>query len=124
MKNSSRSQKKKWTFVDKKRDENTASNGMVCCCQQVPMSEMWKLQQVHEDARTMCRAEIFGKEFGDMEKAACGRGHDMARRTDMQGEVLSCCQNMLGLRTTENGTKTDELLQARASGHNRAWQKC
>ena len=53
----------KWTFVDKKRDENTASNGMVWCCQQVPMSEMWKREQVHEDARTMCRAEIFGNFF-------------------------------------------------------------
>ena len=37
---------------------------------------------------------------------------------DRQGEVLSCCQNVLGLRTTENGTKTDELLQAGARGHN------
>ena len=51
--------KEKWTFVEKKRG-NKASNGMVCSCQQVPMSEMWKRQQVHE-ARKMCRAEILGK---------------------------------------------------------------
>ena len=35
-----------------------ASNGMVCCCQQVSMHEVWKRHQVHEDAREMPRAEI------------------------------------------------------------------
>ena len=34
---------------------------------QVPMSEMWKRQQVHEDAREMYRAEIIGKFLGSGE---------------------------------------------------------
>ena len=31
-------------------------------------------------------------------------------------------QEMLGLREAENGTQIEELLQARASGHQRTWQ--
>ena len=35
-------------------------------------------------------------------------GHDVVRRMDRQGEVVIWCRKMLGLCTTENGTKTDE----------------
>ena len=34
--------KEKWTFGCQEKKGNKASNGTVCCCQQVPMSEMWK----------------------------------------------------------------------------------
>ena len=60
---------------------------------------------------------MLGKEFGKMENA-----HDMARRIRWAGRSFDLVQKMLGVRTTENGTKTDDLLQARASGHKRAWQ--
>ena len=43
---------------------NKASNGAVCRCQQVLMSEMLKRQQVHEDARKMYWAKVLVKEFG------------------------------------------------------------
>ena len=46
----------------------------------------------------------------------------MVRRVDKQGEVLIFVQKMLGMCETENGTKIDELLQAVASRHERAWQ--
>ena len=36
--------KEKWTSEDKKKG-NKASNGMVRCCQPVPMHEMWNGQQ-------------------------------------------------------------------------------
>ena len=41
----------------------------------------------------------------------------MVRSIDRQGEVLIWCRKCFGLRTAENGTKSNELLQARASGH-------
>ena len=46
----------------------------------------------------------------------------MVRGVDRQGEVLIWCMKMLGTRETENGTQIEELLPARASGHQRAWQ--
>ena len=67
-------------------------------------------------------AEISVQEFcEDGEKHSLER-HDMVRRVDRQGEYFDLVPKMLGLRTTENGTKIDELLQAGASGHKRAWQ--
>ena len=56
------------------------------------MSEMWKSQQVHEDARKMYRAEILGKALGRWRKQHVG-GHDMVRRMDRQAEVLIWCRN-------------------------------
>ena len=47
--------KEKWTFCGQEKGGNKASTGMVCCCQQVPMHEMWKRQQVHEYARKIYR---------------------------------------------------------------------
>ena len=43
---------------------NKASNGMVCRCQQVPMPGMWKVQQVHEDARKMYRPKYLATVLG------------------------------------------------------------
>ena len=59
--------KEKWTFVDKKREETRHRSE--CCCQQVSVHEMWKKQQVHENARTMCRAEVLVKELGKMKES-------------------------------------------------------
>ena len=46
----------------------------------------------------------------------------MVRRMDRDGEALILVQKMLGLCERENGSKIEELLQAGASGHQRAWQ--
>ena len=43
--------KRKVDLCGQEMRRNEASNGMVCCCQQAPMREMWKGPQVHEDAR-------------------------------------------------------------------------
>ena len=59
------------------------------------MYEMWKRQQVHEDARQMSRAKILGKEFGKWRKRHMG-GHDMVRRVDRQGDVLIWCRKCSG----------------------------
>ena len=66
MKNSSRSQKNRGIFVDKKREETVHRSE--CCCQQITVHEMWKKQQVHANARTMCRAEVLVKELGKMKE--------------------------------------------------------
>ena len=41
--------REKLIFDDKKRKETR--HRTECCCQQVPMREMWKRQQIHEGAR-------------------------------------------------------------------------
>ena len=63
----------KMEFRGKETGGNEASYGVVCGVEEIPMLEVWKRQQVHEDARQMHRAEILGKEFGKMEKATHGR---------------------------------------------------
>ena len=73
------------------------------------MLEMWKKQQVHENAMNMYRADVLVKERGMMEKATLGRGSDLV-------------QKMFGPCEAENWTKIDEVLQSRASGHKRARQ--
>ena len=45
-------------YCGQEKRGSKASNGMVCCCQQVSMREMWKRQQVHENARKMHRATV------------------------------------------------------------------
>ena len=40
----------------------------------------------------------------------------MVRRMDRQGEVLILCRKMLGIRTTENGTRTDDCCKPEQVG--------
>ena len=80
------------------------------------MYEMWKRQQEHEGARTMYRPEKCEIFVVKMRKATYVGGHDTA------GRSLDLAQKMLKLCETETGTKTDERLQARASGHKRVRQ--
>ena len=94
-------------FRGQEKKGNKASNGMVSCCQQVPMSEMWRRQQVHEDARKAYRAETCGNIFGKMEKATYGRTrygkkNGQARRSfdlvhknalpNMGPKLMNCCK--------------------------------
>ena len=41
---------------------------MVCPGQQVSMYEVWKEQQVHEDARLVYKTKVFVIKFGKWEK--------------------------------------------------------
>ena len=63
------------------------------------MHEMWKRQQVHEDAKEMCRTETLGDNFkaqnGKMGKAACAKTRT-TRRVDSKGEVLIWCRKCSG----------------------------
>ena len=72
VKNSSRSPKKMDPCGQEKRG-NKASNGVVCCCQQVSMHEVWKRQQVQENAWKMHKAEVLVEELVKMEKATYGK---------------------------------------------------
>ena len=65
---------------------------------------------VHEDAREMHRTKIL-----------VGKFRKMVRRMDRQGGNSDMVQEMLVLCEAENGTKIDELLQARANRHKGAW---
>ena len=77
--------KEKWIFVDKKRE--VAKHQTEWCATQMSMHEMWKRQQVHEDAKEMCRTEILGDNFkaqiGKIGKAACVKTC-MMRRVDRE----------------------------------------
>ena len=56
--------KERWAFVER-QDRDKASNGVVCRCQQVPMSEMWKKQQECENTTEMHKAKVLvNKIFG------------------------------------------------------------
>ena len=59
--------------------------------------------------------------FGKWRERHLG-GHDLLRRMDKQGEIFDMVQEMPRLCETENGAQIDELLQAGASGHTRAWR--
>ena len=45
------------------------TDGVVCRGQQVSMHEVWKRQQVHEDARKMHRDKVPVRNFWKMEKS-------------------------------------------------------
>ena len=105
--------KDKWTLMDKKRKE-TASNGVLRCCQQVSMHEMWKRQQVHENARNMHRAEVLVKDLGELENATFERAR-YGKKNGQAGRSFHPVQNMFGPCEAKHGTNIDELLQARAS---------
>ena len=63
--------KRKVDLRGQEKRRNKVSNGMVCCCHHVPMHEMWKGQQVHEDARKMHKAEVPVMKFGKVVKSTC-----------------------------------------------------
>ena len=68
------------------------------------MHEMWKKQQVHENATTMYSAEILVKEFGKWRKRHVG-GRDLVRRVGRQGEVLMWCRKCSGHARQRMGPK-------------------
>ena len=45
--------KEKWSFVDKRREENKASNRVVRGSKQISICEMRKRKQIHENDRQM-----------------------------------------------------------------------
>ena len=64
------------------------------------MHEMWKGQQVHEDAKEMHRTEVLVRKLGKMGKRDLG-AHDLVRRVDRQCEVLIWCRNARAMRGRE-----------------------
>ena len=63
----------------------------------------------------MYRAEILGNFVGKIEKAKYGRTR-CGKENGQAWRSFDLVQKMLWLRTTENGTKTDELLQTGEGG--------
>ena len=58
--------------------------------QQVSLHEVWKKQQIREDARKMHGTKKLTEFFGKWGKLQ-SEGHDLVRRMDKQGEVLIWC---------------------------------
>ena len=69
MRNSDQSRKKS----GQEKGENEASNRVVRGSKQVPMYEMRKKKQMHENARQMRRTKILVEKIGKMRKASSGR---------------------------------------------------
>ena len=67
------------------------------------MREVWKRQQVHEDARNMHRAKTLVPKNGKWFKRHLG-GHDVVR-LDRQGEVLIWCRKCSGNARQRMGPK-------------------
>ena len=59
MRNLSRSQKQNGSLWTQKKKGGIKESSGVCPGQQVSMYEVWKEQQVHEDARKVYGAEVF-----------------------------------------------------------------
>ena len=64
---------------------------------------------------------MYWNNLGEMVKTTYGRTR-CGKKNRQAGRRFGLVEKMLGLCTTENGPQIDELLQARASGHKRAWQ--
>ena len=113
--------KEKRIYVDKKREEakprtEWCAAASKCRCMRCGRgSKHMKLQG------TCTGPKILGNNFGNMEKATYGRTR-YGQKNGLAGRSFDLVQKMVGLCTTENGTKNDELLQAGASGHKRAWK--
>ena len=114
--------KEKLTVVDQKREETKhrtewcAEANKYRCLRCGRGSKYMKMKG--KCTGPVCLSENFGK----MEKAITLGGHDLVRRVDRQGEVLIRCRKCSALCEAKNGTEIDELLQAAASRHERAWQ--
>ena len=85
------------------------------------MFKVWKRQQVHEDVTEIHRAAVTVRKPGKMVKETPGKPR-FGEKNGYAGGGCDLVQKMLGIRETENGTKIDELLQARTSGHKRPSQ--
>ena len=68
------------------------------------MQEVWKRQQVHENAKKMHKAEVPVRKSGKWRKRHLGR-HDLVRRVDRQGEVLIWCTKGWGYARQRMGPK-------------------
>ena len=105
--------------MDQKREEAKHRTEWCVEAKQVSMHEVWKRQQVHEDARKMYRVEVLVRKLWENGES------DIREHGKFTLEVAICSeewigssdlvQKMLGLCEAENGTKVDEVLQARAS---------
>ena len=59
---------------------------------------------MHEDAKKMHRTKILVKKFGKLRRRHLG-GHDLVRRMDRQGEVLTWCRKCSGFAWQRMGPK-------------------
>ena len=66
------------------------------------MHEVWKRQQVHEDARKMHRAEVLDRNFGKKGKATCGRPR-FGEKSGQAGRSSDLVQKCSGHARPEHG---------------------
>ena len=85
------------------------------------MFKVWKRQQVHEDVTEIHRAAGAVRKPVKMVEETLGKPR-FGEKNGCAGGGSDLVQKMLGTRETENGTKIDELFQARTSGHKRTSQ--
>ena len=115
--------KEKWNFFTRK-SEDTKHRTEWCA-----EAEAYRCMRCGRGSKCMkMPGKCAGPEYLSEKLGKCGKatflgGHDLVRRTDRKGEVLIRCRKCSGyVCEAGTGTKIDELLQAGASGHKRAWE--
>ena len=71
------------------------SNGVVSGSQQVSMREVWKRQQIHEEAKKMHRTQIFVKHFWEIGKPIT-QEVTIGRKSGWTREILIWCRKCSG----------------------------
>ena len=84
----------------------------------------WKDIQAFCMLRLLClkwKQQKMGYQIKEEDLAMLEMGCDLVRRADRQGEVSIWCRKCSGHARQKMGPKIAELLQARASWHQRTW---
>ena len=113
--------KEKWTFVDQRREETKHRTEWRVETNKYRCMRCGRGSKYMKMPEKCTGPKYLSKSFGKWRRRHLGV-HDLVRRMDRQEEILILVQKMLRLREAKNGTETEELLQARASGHKRVWQ--
>ena len=82
------------------------------------MHEVWKKQQVHEDAREMYRTQVLVEKMENGESVTL----EVMIWSGQMGRSPDMVQKVFGICDAKNGIETNELLQTRTDGHKGIWQ--
>ena len=75
----------------------------------VSMYEMWKREQIHEDARTLQWTNIFVKKLGKLGKTPSGRSC-LRQKNGQTGRCIHMVQKVIWIRDEKNGTNACDLM--------------
>ena len=116
MRNLSHSQKKKWIYVDENREDVKHRTEWCAAASKYRCMKCGRCSKAN-----VLGSKCLSKNLGRWEKATYGRAR-CGKKNGQAGRSFDLVQNMLGLRTTENGTLTDDCCKLEPSGYQRVRQ--